>query len=109
MRLLRPFTFLTTNSSSQALRGQLRGCRSEEHTSELQSRPHLVCRLLLEKKKIPTDIRLLLDIVIVNRFIILDLDRRVEAFHRYDSALFSNLTPDGTHNITQPRTVPRSS
>src|SRR5437870_8228879 len=32
-----------------------RGCqqkrRSEEHTSELQSRGHLVCRLLLEKKK----------------------------------------------------------
>src|SRR5690554_8124233 len=27
------------------------GDRSEEHTSELQSRPHLVCRLLLEKKK----------------------------------------------------------
>src|SRR3989442_7952894 len=27
------------------------GARSEEHTSELQSRPHLVCRLLLEKKK----------------------------------------------------------
>src|SRR5690554_7113816 len=27
------------------------GYRSEEHTSELQSRPHLVCRLLLEKKK----------------------------------------------------------
>src|SRR5690554_7552525 len=29
----------------------LPGVRSEEHTSELQSRPHLVCRLLLEKKK----------------------------------------------------------
>src|SRR2546422_7968677 len=29
----------------------LRRCRSEEHTSELQSRLHLVCRLLLEKKK----------------------------------------------------------
>src|SRR5207253_4902245 len=28
------------------------GRRSEEHTSELQSRGHLVCRLLLEKKKI---------------------------------------------------------
>src|SRR5690554_7096545 len=28
------------------------GGRSEEHTSELQSRPHLVCRLLLEKKKL---------------------------------------------------------
>src|SRR5690554_7066104 len=30
---------------------QARDHRSEEHTSELQSRPHLVCRLLLEKKK----------------------------------------------------------
>src|SRR3712207_8798256 len=28
------------------------GMRSEEHTSELQSRQYLVCRLLLEKKKI---------------------------------------------------------
>src|SRR5207253_4603985 len=28
-----------------------RSTRSEEHTSELQSRGHLVCRLLLEKKK----------------------------------------------------------
>src|SRR5436305_11906193 len=31
--------------------GEGREGRSEEHTSELQSRPHLVCRLLLEKKK----------------------------------------------------------
>src|SRR2546429_5985632 len=31
-----------------------RRLRSEEHTSELQSRLHLVCRLLLEKKKINT-------------------------------------------------------
>src|SRR5690625_6143397 len=31
------------------------GTRSEEHTSELQSRGHLVCRLLLEKKKKKTD------------------------------------------------------
>src|SRR2546429_7392292 len=31
--------------------GGLHGKRSEEHTSELQSRLHLVCRLLLEKKK----------------------------------------------------------
>src|SRR5258708_15536239 len=29
----------------------IRGWRSEEHTSELQSPDHLVCRLLLEKKK----------------------------------------------------------
>src|SRR5687768_18012288 len=31
--------------------------RSEEHTSELQSRLHLVCRLLLEKKKTRTSIQ----------------------------------------------------
>src|SRR5690606_5052016 len=34
-----------------------RSWRSEEHTSELQSRENLVCRLLLEKKKIRTIIR----------------------------------------------------
>src|SRR3989442_7112509 len=32
-------------------RTRFRKPRSEEHTSELQSRPHLVCRLLLETKK----------------------------------------------------------
>src|SRR5436305_10259701 len=40
-------------SSREELMEQAAGdLRSEEHTSELQSRPHLVCRLLLEKKKI---------------------------------------------------------
>src|SRR6266498_4220194 len=34
-----------------ACRRRWGAARSEEHTSELQSRPHLVCRLLLEKKK----------------------------------------------------------
>src|SRR3712207_6865111 len=33
-----------------AAAGQAAGSRSEEHTSELQSRQYLVCRLLLEKK-----------------------------------------------------------
>src|SRR3712207_6942842 len=33
------------------VRGRPDGARSEEHTSELQSRQYLVCRLLLEKKK----------------------------------------------------------
>src|SRR5207244_12474517 len=37
--------------SRQARRAARRACRSEEHTSELQSPDHLVCRLLLEKKK----------------------------------------------------------
>src|SRR3712207_7699653 len=32
-------------------RGEMHHVRSEEHTSELQSRQYLVCRLLLEKKK----------------------------------------------------------
>src|SRR5690554_7549574 len=37
------------------IRPRLTSCsRSEEHTSELQSRPHFVCRLLLEKKKVHT-------------------------------------------------------
>src|SRR3712207_8468134 len=35
----------------EVLRGEARVHRSEEHTSELQSRQYLVCRLLLEKKK----------------------------------------------------------
>src|SRR2546422_2300899 len=38
------------NEGNEAVRLALE--RSEEHTSELQSRLHLVCRLLLEKKKI---------------------------------------------------------
>src|SRR5690606_40017686 len=39
--------------AAKAMRGQCNGSpyRSEEHTSELQSRENLVCRLLLEKKK----------------------------------------------------------
>src|SRR5256884_1667055 len=43
------------SNSRHRLRGRLatpRQTRSEEHTSELQSRLHLVCRLLLEKKRL---------------------------------------------------------
>src|SRR5687768_18278224 len=48
---------LRLRAPGRAARGFPRGAdreleRSEEHTSELQSRLHLVCRLLLEKKKI---------------------------------------------------------
>src|SRR5205809_6212014 len=53
-----PYTTLfrsrcTTATSNASLRAVScwTWCRSEEHTSELQSRLHLVCRLLLEKKK----------------------------------------------------------
>src|SRR3989442_10693126 len=40
-----------TSAGRAAAARPCRAARSEEHTSELQSRPHLVCRLLLEKKK----------------------------------------------------------
>src|SRR5690625_7039832 len=48
-----PGVTLTTGRSSRIVITTLRMVpgRSEEHTSELQSRGHLVCRLLLEKKK----------------------------------------------------------
>src|SRR2546422_3607348 len=45
---LRPFRI---HSLARLLTRRNRRKRSEEHTSELQSRLHLVCRLLLEKKK----------------------------------------------------------
>src|SRR2546429_2565355 len=43
-----------TRRDSSAPKDEEPSVRSEEHTSELQSRLHLVCRLLLEKKKIIT-------------------------------------------------------
>src|SRR5436309_12695773 len=62
LRLLLGFDVARETRGGQGgLRGQARGTqdprqpqtpRSEEHTSELQSRENLVCRLLLEKKKI---------------------------------------------------------
>src|SRR6266498_3646198 len=42
---------LTVADPASVFRRAVEAGRSEEHTSELQSRPHLVCRLLLEKKK----------------------------------------------------------
>src|SRR2546422_2504388 len=44
-------TWAPSITESNAANAVARGVRSEEHTSELQSRLHLVCRLLLEKKK----------------------------------------------------------
>src|SRR5690554_4548973 len=51
------YLFLSSSTFGEGLKRALNyqrllsDARSEEHTSELQSRPHLVCRLLLEKKK----------------------------------------------------------
>src|SRR5947208_6558715 len=44
-----------TSTSTPLTRSQCRFTRSEEHTSELQSPDHLVCRLLLEKKNRKTN------------------------------------------------------
>src|SRR3712207_6803854 len=44
-------SFLHSANDIEVLKGIEEECRSEEHTSELQSRQYLVCRLLLEKKK----------------------------------------------------------
>src|SRR5438876_3819846 len=56
MRRLHKFTQISRRDSVvaavSATLQNLDGKRSEEHTSELQSPVHLVCRLLLEKKKI---------------------------------------------------------
>src|SRR5687768_10142655 len=49
-----PFAFAMQVRPETASRVWDPSVRSEEHTSELQSRLHLVCRLLLEKKKTPT-------------------------------------------------------
>src|SRR5689334_25359515 len=46
-----PFSPAHTSVPAQGGNGNLSVSRSEEHTSELQSQFHLVCRLLLEKKK----------------------------------------------------------
>src|SRR5258707_1700065 len=52
-------SFRAQDESSRDDCGMLRDWdRSEEHTSELQSRQYLVCRLLLEKKKQPTERRM---------------------------------------------------
>src|SRR3712207_8907942 len=51
---LRPFIYREESPLTRPggpARSQLAAGRSEEHTSELQSRQYLVCRLLLEKKK----------------------------------------------------------
>src|SRR5258708_11987623 len=68
LTIVQPRAFATDSARSNACAGDARpaagagvrpravGGRSEEHTSELQSPDHLVCRLLLEKKKSKYDL-----------------------------------------------------
>src|SRR3712207_7845269 len=50
---------LTVRLPDDTVVGEVAAVRSEEHTSELQSRQYLVCRLLLEKKKTERNVPLL--------------------------------------------------
>src|SRR5690625_5319592 len=52
MQFVISFGFLLPISAPQNMLAYGTNTRSEEHTSELQSRGHLVCRLLLEKKNV---------------------------------------------------------
>src|SRR3712207_7985971 len=49
---IQQFLFILENQNPRILSKEIFNRRSEEHTSELQSRQYLVCRLLLEKKNI---------------------------------------------------------
>src|SRR5256884_1665491 len=51
VKLLRLLIRVTSEDGIEAEEQDILRVRSEEHTSELQSRLHIVCRLLLEKKK----------------------------------------------------------
>src|SRR5690554_7052640 len=52
-----PSPTMTSANHSSPPEPPAKSSRSEEHTSELQSRPQLVCRLLLEKKKNASSLR----------------------------------------------------
>src|SRR5690606_41210930 len=53
---------VTMAGQAHSFRTCPQSCRSEEHTSELQSRENLVCRLLLEKKKHTQKMKYIYDI-----------------------------------------------
>src|SRR5687767_15305827 len=53
----RPASTVSPTAWRSPRRRRTHACRSEEHTSELQSLAYLVCRLLLEKKKIRKRVR----------------------------------------------------
>src|SRR4051795_5279006 len=65
----------TRLNSSHTLISYALPIRSEEHTSELQSHSHLVCRLLLEKKKNTTKVRSRLNMACCVRCVTIDTRR----------------------------------
>src|SRR3989442_11710482 len=78
-----PHSAFRTSSCSSMQHGISGEGRSEEHTSELQSRPHLVCRLLLEKKKEICSARV--DQHVADQLVQCAADRRLDALDDDDS------------------------
>src|SRR2546423_5726598 len=70
MRCLKAMIIASFEAEEACSLGGILTCafRSEEHTSELQSLAYLVCRLLLEKKKISTTAVLAVQIITYSRF-----------------------------------------
>src|SRR2546429_4419917 len=75
-----------TPGAPRASRARLREPRSEEHTSELQSRLHLVCRLLLKKKK--NDVTWTVSMLIPRPYLQIPTST-----HRIFSTSYSSITP----------------
>src|SRR2546430_12574615 len=63
--------------ASGSLSASPNSCRSEEHTSELQSQSNLVCRLLLEKKKVTNNYQYVVAIYLLS----VNLDHRAMHVH----------------------------
>src|SRR3712207_8373035 len=69
----KPDATCPTTASRTRSDAQMGVVRSEEHTSELQSRQYLVCRLLLEKKKTRNNITLMLRTTHCRHFKVTDI------------------------------------
>src|SRR2546429_4089216 len=76
----RPFSSRAPNSCRARGRPAPGARRSEEHTSELQSRLHLVCRLLLEKKKRLYILFIILAVVVVYTVVTYSTTARADHF-----------------------------
>src|SRR2546429_3740486 len=76
---------------SSTTTSKARGRRSEEHTSELQSRLHLVCRLLLEKKKKKKKI---------------NHNKKTKTYN--NAAIIEKRHPQMNKSLSQERTIPES-
>src|SRR5216683_80262 len=74
--------------------------RSEEHTSELQSRSDRVCRLLLEKKKQATNKVFFIDFGLASEGNI--INEEPDSFHEKEIDILKYIAPEQTGRINRP-------